>query len=80
MLRCLGLTETIAGSVDDFVAIALRLALDPAERASLASRLAGARAWLLADLSPIRALESFLLEQMDAIRAPAPPAAHSAPG
>jgi protein O-GlcNAc transferase len=60
ILRMLGVTDTIAASVDDYVAIAVRLARDPAWRTALRARMAASRARVYADPAPIRALEAFL--------------------
>ena len=35
MLRMMGMPETIAGTIDDYVALAVRIARDPAWRAEL---------------------------------------------
>jgi protein O-GlcNAc transferase len=68
ILRMMGITETIAASADDYVAIAVRLARDPAWRAALCARMAENRARLYADPAPVRALESFI---ENVVRAPA---------
>jgi protein O-GlcNAc transferase len=60
ILRMLGVTDTIAASPDDYVAIAVRLARDPAWRAALGKRMAENRARLYADPAPVRALEAFI--------------------
>jgi protein O-GlcNAc transferase len=60
ILRMLGVTDTIAASADDYVALAVRLARDPAWRADLSARMAEHRARLFADPAPVRALESFI--------------------
>jgi protein O-GlcNAc transferase len=60
ILRMLGVTETIASSADDYVAIAVRLARDPAWRAALRTRMGANRARLYADPAPVRALEAFI--------------------
>jgi predicted O-linked N-acetylglucosamine transferase (SPINDLY family) len=60
ILRMLGVTETIAASFDDYVAIAGRLARDPAWRAAIRSRMAANRARVYADPAPVRALEDFI--------------------
>jgi predicted O-linked N-acetylglucosamine transferase (SPINDLY family) len=60
ILRMLGVTDTIAASPDDYVAIAVRLARDPAWRATLRARMAENRARLFADPAPVRALETFI--------------------
>ncbi len=62
ILTCIGVTETIAATIDDYVAIAIRLARDPAERMALRARVAAGRHRAMADAAPIRALEGFLME------------------
>ena len=68
ILGRLGVTETIAATVDDYVSIAVRLAHDPPMRAALRARIAAGRYRVVADTAPIRALEVFLtnaVEQAD---------------
>jgi protein O-GlcNAc transferase len=60
ILRMLGVTDTIAASADDYVAIAVRLARDPAWRADLRARMGKNRTRLFADPAPVRALEDFI--------------------
>jgi protein O-GlcNAc transferase len=60
ILRMLGVTDTIAASADDYVAIAVRLARDPAWRADLRARMGANRARLYVDPAPVRALEAFI--------------------
>lgn len=60
ILRMLGVTETIAASVDEYVDIAVRLARDPALRASIRDRMVASRDSLYADPTPVRALEEWL--------------------
>jgi protein O-GlcNAc transferase len=62
ILRRLGVTDTTAASADDYVAIAVRLARDPAWRAGLRARMETNRARLFADPAPVRALEDFIEE------------------
>ena len=66
------MTETIVQNVDDFVAMAVRLAGAPDERVRLSARLQLAGHWLTDDLSPIRGLEEFLLEAIEARRVAGP--------
>ena len=72
ILRMLGVTETIADSLDDYVAIAVRLARDPAWRAALRARMADNRARVYADPAPVRALEDFI-ESVVRTLVPSPP-------
>jgi protein O-GlcNAc transferase len=60
ILRMLDVTDTIAASADDYVAIAARLARDPAWRAGVRARMQANRARLFADPAPVRALEDFI--------------------
>jgi predicted O-linked N-acetylglucosamine transferase (SPINDLY family) len=62
ILRRMGMTETITHSIDGYVAAAVRLAGDAELRESLRAKVAAVRGWLFGDLSPIVALEAFLLE------------------
>ena len=62
ILRMMGVTETIAASPDDYVALAVRLAREPAWRAALRARMAENRTRLYADPVPVRALEAFIEE------------------
>ena len=70
ILTMMDLRETIARTVDDYVAIASRLGLDRAKRASLSSRMATSKHRVYRDGECIAALEAFL-EQ--AVHRPAPP-------
>lgn len=60
ILRMLGVTETIAASPDQYVDIAVRLARDPAWRATIRDKIAASRSSILADPLPVRALEDWL--------------------
>jgi protein O-GlcNAc transferase len=60
ILTRLGVTETIAATIDDYVSIAVRLAHDSAMRAALRARMAAGTHRVTADITPIRALEVFL--------------------
>jgi protein O-GlcNAc transferase len=60
ILHMMGVTDTIAASPDDYVTIAVRLARDPAWRATLRARMAENRVRLYADPAPVRALETFI--------------------
>lgn len=61
MLRLIGLTETIARDVDDYVAIAVRLARDGVRRTALRARIAASKHRLFRDRAAIRGLEDFLI-------------------
>jgi protein O-GlcNAc transferase len=60
ILKMMGVTETIAGSLDEFVDIAVGLARDPGRRAALREKIAANRARLYVDPAPVRALEAWL--------------------
>jgi predicted O-linked N-acetylglucosamine transferase (SPINDLY family) len=60
ILTQMGVTETIAGSADDTVEIAVRLGRDPAWRARLAAEVRERSRLAFDDETPIRALEAFL--------------------
>ena len=62
ILTRIGVTETIAATVDDYVSIATRLARNPAERMALRERVAAGRHRALSDIAPIRALERVLVD------------------
>ena len=61
ILERMGVTETIADTVDDYVAIAARLARDTGWRHSLKERIADRKHLLYRDRDCIAALEAFLL-------------------
>lgn len=60
MLRMMGLPDGIAGSIDDYVALAVRIATDAAWRADLKRRVSENKHRLYRDMSAIAALEDFL--------------------
>jgi predicted O-linked N-acetylglucosamine transferase (SPINDLY family) len=60
ILRRIGCEETIACSLDDYVAIAARLGLDAAWRTQVRGMVADARHRAFRDTGAIRALEAFL--------------------
>jgi protein O-GlcNAc transferase len=60
ILTMMDIRETIAGNVDEFVAIAARLAGDAAERRALKERIAANKHRLYRDRACITALEDFL--------------------
>jgi protein O-GlcNAc transferase len=62
ILRRIGCTETIANSVDDYVAIATRLGLDAAWRMGVRRAVADRKHRAFRDIAPIRALEDFLTD------------------
>jgi predicted O-linked N-acetylglucosamine transferase (SPINDLY family) len=60
ILTRIGAPETIAATLDDYIRIAVRLAVDPAERSQVRARVAAGRHRTIADTAPVRALESFM--------------------
>jgi predicted O-linked N-acetylglucosamine transferase (SPINDLY family) len=60
ILQRIGCTETIAGSVDEYVSISVRLARDAALRAAVRQAVAAGKSRAFDDLAYIRALEDFL--------------------
>ncbi|MBI2716832.1 MAG: tetratricopeptide repeat protein [Rhizobiales bacterium] len=60
ILRMMGVTDTIADTIDDYVAIAARLANNPAQRQALRARMQEAEPKVYRDRSCISALEDFL--------------------
>jgi predicted O-linked N-acetylglucosamine transferase (SPINDLY family) len=60
ILRMLGMPETIAGSLDDYVALGVRVAQDLSWRADLKRRIARDKAKLYRDRACIAALQDFL--------------------
>jgi protein O-GlcNAc transferase len=73
ILRSLGIEDTIAPTLDQYVALATSLAQNHAARAALRQRLAQATPALLCDHTPIRALEDFLLTTCAALPQNCPP-------
>ena len=62
ILTRLGVTETIAADCDEYVDIAVALALDPERRRGLVARMQQSIDLLYEDPEPVRALESFYLK------------------
>ncbi len=60
MLRMMGMPETIAGTIDDYVALGARIARDPAWRQELRARVIADRQRLYRDRACIAGLEAFL--------------------
>jgi predicted O-linked N-acetylglucosamine transferase (SPINDLY family) len=60
MLRMMGMPEGIAGSIDEYVAMAVRIAADPAWRAELKRRVSENKQRLYRDRASIAGLEDFL--------------------
>jgi protein O-GlcNAc transferase len=60
ILRRIGCEETIAATLDDYVAIAARLGVDAAWRARVRNAVAEGKHRAFRDTAPVRALETFL--------------------
>jgi protein O-GlcNAc transferase len=60
ILAMAGVTDTTAATVDEFIAIAARLAQDEAWRSEVRKQLAAGKARIYGDLAPVRALENFI--------------------
>jgi hypothetical protein len=60
ILRMIDVTDTIAATVDDYIAIATRLGQDTQFRQTMSSRMAENRHRLYGDRAPVTALENFL--------------------
>jgi predicted O-linked N-acetylglucosamine transferase (SPINDLY family) len=69
VLQMLGITDTVADSLDRYVEIAVRLGLDRSWREDIRNRTAAAWPHLLADRSPARALEAWLEEAVRSLPA-----------
>ena len=61
MLHMMGMDDMIAANVEEFVSLAIRLGQDAAYRQSVSERVAQNKTKLYGDLTPVRALEQFLL-------------------
>ena len=59
-LRMLDVPETIATTIDDYVAIAARLGRDRPFRQTISSRMAEKRDKVYRDRAPVTALEDFI--------------------
>ncbi len=62
ILKRMGLQELVAGSVEDYVSLAVKLIRDGEYRERARKRIAAERHVLFEDMAPIRALENFLAE------------------
>jgi predicted O-linked N-acetylglucosamine transferase (SPINDLY family) len=60
MLRMMEMPQTIAETIDDYVALAVRVARDAGFRAALKARIAGQKHRLYRDRTSIAALEEFV--------------------
>ena len=60
ILRGMGVEDTIAATPDEYVALAVRLARDPAWRAAISAKIAANKTRIYRDRACIRALEEFL--------------------
>jgi predicted O-linked N-acetylglucosamine transferase (SPINDLY family) len=60
ILKMMDLRETEGGNIDEYVAIAARLAKEPAWRREISEKIAGNRHLLYRDMECIRGLEQFI--------------------
>jgi protein O-GlcNAc transferase len=60
ILTMLGVPETIAHSVDDYITIAARLAQDQVFRAGIVARMAAQKHRLYRDRAPVEALQDLI--------------------
>ena len=60
ILRMMGVTETVATTIDEYVAIAASLGQDSQYRHSVSSRMAENRHKIYRGRSPVTALENFI--------------------
>jgi protein O-GlcNAc transferase len=65
ILRRMGLSELIARSEEDYVALAIRLVRDQEYRDQVRERIGASSHVLFADLAPIRAMEDFLVKAVN---------------
>ena len=64
ILKRLGLAELVVADEDAYIALAVRLAQDPAYRDSIRDRMRAARAGLYGDEAAVKALEEFLVSAL----------------
>jgi len=62
ILKMMGVTETVASTLENYVEIAVRLAKDPIWRSAVRDRIRDRRSAVYADATPARALEAWLEE------------------
>jgi protein O-GlcNAc transferase len=62
ILKMIGVEETIAANLDEYIQIAVRLAEDAEYRQHISQQIASNKHKLYGDLKPVRALEDFLLK------------------
>ena len=65
ILTMMGLKETIATSVDDYVELAIKLGQDPEWRRRISEKIAGNKHRIYRDRTCITALEDFLLKAVE---------------
>jgi predicted O-linked N-acetylglucosamine transferase (SPINDLY family) len=61
ILKRMGLSDLVAQTEDDYVALAVRLIQDPGYQKQVSERIAASRHVLFNDMAAIRALEDFLV-------------------
>jgi hypothetical protein len=65
ILRRMGMTELIANNEEEYINLAVRLVEDRAYREAMKEKIIASRLILFDDLTPIRALEQFLIERVN---------------
>ena len=66
ILRRMGMTELIASNEEEYINLVVRLVEDRAYREAIKEKMIANRSVLFDDLTPIRALEEFLIERFNA--------------
>jgi protein O-GlcNAc transferase len=66
ILRQIGCEATVAGSLDEYIALAVRLGIDAAWREEIRGLVARGKSRAFRDTAPIRALETFLASRVNA--------------
>lgn len=69
ILRRMGITELIANNEEEYVNLTVKLVQDREYRKAIQEKIIATRSILFNDLEPIRALEKFLLERANRIKA-----------
>ncbi len=65
ILSIIDVTDTIVHTIDDYIAMVVRLGRDLAFRQAISARLAAGKSRLYGDITPVQALEAFLEDAVD---------------
>lgn len=68
ILRRMAMTELIANNETEYIDLAVKLVQDPSYRKAVQEKIADNRSILFDDQEPIRALEQFLIEQVNIVK------------